>query len=471
MRGITFVVEEGQAEYRDKQHDARFADELRAALSKAGFKIAASRLEPYDYVLEVSVAAHSDWTDGATMLPPYRRIEGAYRNYYLARFSSPKITTGLRKNDSGGAPSKIDYATHSRIQTECNDGDVGHYSEASYHLAMPEWDPVRVAAFIANNLATCDALHAYALALKNGVPASAAGVSVATKTPSPAAAPAAAPAVPVVLAPTPSDFVVASPQPAAHAVLIGVERYRSAPNVTGARTDVARMRQLVKRTLGITDDRILEAVDDHATKGDIEAALIWARNKAKAGGRLYFYFSGHGVPEVKSGAASSMPHLLPYDGSPENLQTTAIPLARVTKELGESQAREVVVMLDTCFSGSGGRSVLPAGTRALVRTLAVTPPASKMLVLSAAGPTEISGPSPGEAVGLFTKTLTDGLGKGSADQNGDGQVTATELQRYLSDRVPREAARDKRSQNPQMSVGRALGSADALPISWGYAGR
>ena len=43
------------------------------------------------------------------------------------------------------------------------------------------------------------------------------------------------------------------------------------------------------------------------------------------------------------------------------------PLAQVLKQLSETPAKQVLALVDTCFSGAGGRSVLPAGARPLVR--------------------------------------------------------------------------------------------------------
>ena len=72
------------------------------------------------------------------------------------------------------------------------------------------------------------------------------------------------------------------------------------------------------------------ALDDHATRSDIDKQLEWLAANVQPGGRIYFYFSGHGAPDASAGT----PYLLPYDGDPKFLQKTALPLASVLKELG-----------------------------------------------------------------------------------------------------------------------------------------
>jgi hypothetical protein len=64
--------------------------------------------------------------------------------------------------------------------------------------------------------------------------------------------------------------------------------------------------------------------------------------------------------------------------------------------------------------------------------------------------------------------LTEGLGRGAADMNGDGQSTAQELHDWLAPRVTREAAEQHRKQTPQIRVGTGLGSAGGVVLGYGH---
>jgi len=57
---------------------------------------------------------------------------------------------------------------------------------------------------------------------------------------------------------------------------------------------------------------------------------------------------------------------LPIDGDPQYLEDTAYPINRLYEKLNSINAKQVIVAIDACFSGAGGRSVLAKGTRPLV---------------------------------------------------------------------------------------------------------
>src|SRR5271165_3289713 len=146
--------------------------------------------------------------------------------------------------------------------------------------------------------------------------------------PPPPAASSAAVAVapapgPTAAAPTSSKLVAGTPQPTAYAVVIGVEHYDGLPSPTGARGDAEKFGALMKTTLGIVDAHQRVALDEKATKGAIERDIEWARSSVPKGGRLYFYFSGHGAPEPSSGTS----YLLPSDGDPKFLKQSALLLS------------------------------------------------------------------------------------------------------------------------------------------------
>jgi outer membrane protein OmpA-like peptidoglycan-associated protein len=260
-----------------------------------------------------------------------------------------------------------------------------------------------------------------------------------------------------------APLVAASPQPTAYALVIGVEKYGSGlPPPTGARADAQLMSDVFHTSLGISSEHIQLLVDEHATKGAIEGALAWANAMTPEGGRIYFYFSGHGSPDTTSGSS----YLVPTDGDPRYLEATGLSMREVLAKLGQTKAREVVAMVDACFSGAGGRSVLPPGARPLLRVRADAAP-SRVALFSASAANEISGPVPGGAGGLFTSYLVQALGHGAADINGDGQVSLAELGEWVSPRVTREAQKDNRTQTPSLVVGQGLGAPGNVMLAWG----
>jgi hypothetical protein len=241
-----------------------------------------------------------------------------------------------------------------------------------------------------------------------------------------------------------------APQRTSYAVIIGIEHYRDIPAAPGAAADAQSIEQTLLQGMQIPKENERTLVDAHATHSDIEQALDWLVAAVPAGGRAYFYFSGHGTPAVKD--ASAM--LVPYEATDTGLATVGIPVSHILQRLSETKGHESLAVLDSCFSGAGGRSVLPKGARPLIRVKDTTPIAKSAVALfSAAGGNEISGPTKDGRQGLFTHNVAMGLGSGEADLDGDGQITLAELQQYVSPRVAREAKEEGRDQHPSLSTG------------------
>jgi hypothetical protein len=252
----------------------------------------------------------------------------------------------------------------------------------------------------------------------------------------------------------PPTFVGGSPQPTAYAIIIGVEKYGAGIDApVGSRRDAIRFAEMAKSSLGIPSDHIQLELDDQATRASIERSLAWAQASVPQGGRIYFYFSGHGTPDATDKGTA---YIVPADGDPKFLHETAVPIPEIIDKLGHSKAKEVIAFVDACFSGAGDRPI----TRVWYG-----PPTAQTALFSAAGEHETAGPAPDGAGGLFTTVILDGLGKGEADINGDGQVSLAELNEWVPDRVQRQAG--ARKQRPTLTVGPGLGSANAVIVEWG----
>jgi hypothetical protein len=272
--------------------------------------------------------------------------------------------------------------------------------------------------------------------------------------------PGAAPTPPAALA-----LITASPQPTSYALVVGIESYRDAPPPLGARRDAEQMAQVFSKTLGLRAQNVHVALDSRATKNDVEKELDWLMEAVPHGGRVYFFFSGHGSPDASGGS----PYLVPYDGDPKYLEKTSVSLAKVLSVLSRSKAREALVIVDSCFSGAGGRSILPPGARPLVRVHEEVPTA-KVAVFSASSGAELSGPSSDRAMGAFTKFVAEGLGQGKADMDGDGQLSLQELETWVSPRVAREAKLDNREQHPTLRLGGGVAQPGDFIVAWGVPG-
>ncbi len=259
-----------------------------------------------------------------------------------------------------------------------------------------------------------------------------------------------------------SSLITAAPQPNAYALVVGIEDYRSVTPTPGARGDAERFAELLETTMGVPHNNIRLLTDDDATRSDILATVSWLQNNVPSDARIFFFFSGHGSPEVESGDS----YLLPYEGRPETLEFSGIPMDEVLTGLEQTPARDVLAFVDACFSGSGDRSALPEGTRPLVPVQDATP-SPRVALFSSSGASEISGNAADAEEGLFTRHIIEAIGQGRADIDGDGQISLAELETYVTPRVSREARRANREQNPVINVDPELGDPSNIILLWG----
>lgn len=243
-----------------------------------------------------------------------------------------------------------------------------------------------------------------------------------------------------------------APRPRDFALIVGIESYRSIPKADYGESDAKRMRGYLE-ALGVPSQNIVSLTGQSASKSDLVKYLEeWLPANVSPESRVYFFYSGHGAPDPQSGSA----YLVPWDGDPSFPKSTAYPVAQLYASLEKLPAKEAVVMIDACFSGAGGRSVLAQGARPLVTVQEDAPAASgKISALTASGPDQIAGGLELRRQGLFSYYLMRGL-SGAADANADKSVTLGELRDYLSAEVPKAARRSNREQTPRVSGNAAL---------------
>ncbi len=219
--------------------------------------------------------------------------------------------------------------------------------------------------------------------------------------------------------------------------------------------DAEIMGQYLTKALGYQEENVVVLLNERATKTSIEKYVEgWLFDRVEKDDSVFIYYSGHGAPNPKSGKA----FLVPYDGDPAFVEQTGYPLERLYERLSALPAKEVVVMLDSCFSGAGGRSVIAKGMRPMV--LSVENPLlakGRTTVLTAGAGDQVSSTYEQKSHGLLTYFFLKGL-QGEADQNNDRRIELRELFEYLKPQVERTARREfHNEQTPQL-----IGSPDTL---------
>ena len=219
------------------------------------------------------------------------------------------------------------------------------------------------------------------------------------------------------------------------AILIGIEKYRNTTPATYSSHDASLMKEYLNKFAGVPEENIFLMTDDKATKSEIEILMQDRIKKLiKEGDTLYFYYAGHGIPDV----GDQTPYILPSDGNPDNPRMSGYPLERLYKDLTDLKAKNIYLFIDACFSGMSGReqkdTILLAGRPG---TLIVKDPviaSEKIALLAASRENQISNFYKEEEHGLFTYYLLKGL-IGEADINQDRKINIEELYNYVSNNV------------------------------------
>lgn len=223
-------------------------------------------------------------------------------------------------------------------------------------------------------------------------------------------------------------------QPNAYAVVIGISQYREEviPKVPYAVKDAEAVAQLLETQAGIPKSQIKLLTDSKATLADFRNHIgDWLRMRVKPNSTVYVYYAGHGTPNPKTGEA----YLVPWEGHPD-FPSGLYPFNEMYVTLNKLPAKEVVVLLDSCFSGATGRSVLAKGARPMV--ISVENPllaGGKVVVLAAASGAQISSDYVDRGHGLFTYYLLLGL-QGGADEDANGVITVEETYKFVKETVP-----------------------------------
>ncbi|QHV94026.1 caspase family protein [Spirosoma endbachense] len=221
----------------------------------------------------------------------------------------------------------------------------------------------------------------------------------------------------------------AEPQKQTYAVVVGISDYKALTRLTGdlrfADRDAQQVVTFLQTRSGgaVPASHIRFLTNRQATHANIRQALSLFR-EAKAGDRVIFYFSGHGLPSS----------FVPYDVQLDN-QQNLLTYQDIKAAFHDSKASTKLCIADACLSG--GMTYQKASQRSLVQTIASTVSDDNNVAMLLASRSTQSAVEAGQlAGGAFTHYLLKGL-SGQADLNSDKVVTIRELHRYVAPRVRR----------------------------------
>ncbi len=133
-----------------------------------------------------------------------------------------------------------------------------------------------------------------------------------------------------------------------HALLIGNSRYHHLPQLQTPKNDVDRLESLLRERYGFNVDVLLDA-----NRYEILSALNELRSKLTPQDNLLIYYAGHGELD----RANMRGHWLPVDAEPSNTANWVSNVA-ITDVLNVIRAHQIMLVVDSCYSGTLTRSSL-----------------------------------------------------------------------------------------------------------------
>lgn len=212
------------------------------------------------------------------------------------------------------------------------------------------------------------------------------------------------------------------------AISIGINNYEHSTSLKYAQRDAQLMQEFLVKEAGF--EQVFFFSDDspdYAGKStrpsfiNLKRVLrtMFEKPFMGDGDNFWFFFSGHGMPH------NGCDYLMACDSDPGDVKDTAISISYVTERLRCCGADNVVLILDACRGGHGGKSGEGIGNQS-----AEVAREKGVITFFSCSPNQLSYELDDLQQGAFTKALLEGL-------RIQGQCATVErLNHYLSRRVP-----------------------------------
>ena len=137
--------------------------------------------------------------------------------------------------------------------------------------------------------------------------------------------------------------------------VLGIEEYDEIQDVPYSDNSAKLIALLFQKKFGIPKQNSTILTDKRTTGTIIQRELDSILHRLMPEDKLYFYYSGHGVP-AKDGQSI---YLLPRDGSSSSYEYQQFNFNNIIEKITTSKAGRSFIFLDTCFSGkiSGNKSL------------------------------------------------------------------------------------------------------------------
>ncbi len=207
------------------------------------------------------------------------------------------------------------------------------------------------------------------------------------------------------------------------ALLIGVSKYEAdLPPLPAVVNDIEAMRQVLADPKIGGFDNVEVCVEPDLV--EMRRAIGRLFRTSKKGDLALLFFAGHGMTDD-----SGKLYLTTPITRKEECQETSVPASFVHDMMNNSPCKRQVVILDCCYSGAFAQGWQPRGDINIQQQLG----GEGRAILTSSSAIQLSFEQ--EGAGIYTRYLIEGMRTGTADRDGDGQISIQELHEYAKEQV------------------------------------
>lgn len=227
-----------------------------------------------------------------------------------------------------------------------------------------------------------------------------------------------------------------------YALLVGISKYQRLSELEFlkyADQDAITFDQHLRSGRGgmVPDENIVLLTNEKATTAAIKNNIQqFLKTRAGQNDTVVLFIAAHGI--VSDTPTDKDAYIVTYDSDPQDLKSTALPMALVQKVMEEDlpNVGRVLVFIDVCHAGNIGTIKDRKGNKVNVVVAKLLETQGQVFGLLASQPDEysIEAKNFGGGHGAFTYFLLKAL-SGEADKDGDGIVNPNEVFSYVYNQV------------------------------------
>lgn len=225
-------------------------------------------------------------------------------------------------------------------------------------------------------------------------------------------------------------FLLKTHYTVSRALVIGIDKYQSAPPLSYAVSDAVAIKEVLISSLGFDEANVTLLTDEGASKQAVlRAFLRFSNDDVGVDDRLIVFFAGHG--HTRTGLRGEIGYLVPHDADMTDF-STFIRWDELTRNADLIRAKHILFIMDACYGGLALVRSAGAGSTRFLKDMMLR---TSRQVLTAGKADEVvadsGGPIPDHSV--FTGHLIEAL-QGKAATS-DGVLTANAVMSYVYARV------------------------------------